>query len=76
MKININTIKGVNFSEILVGECFVHAGQYYLKTDSNDCGNAVKLKTGEHFTFVSYNQVLPIDAEVHICRKEEDNVKS
>lgn len=70
MKVNIQPIKGREFSDMFRGECFVYAGNYYLKTDSNDCGNAVKLTTGEHFTFTNCDRVLPIDAELHVFRKE------
>ena len=72
MKVNIQPIKGVKFGNMFRGECFIHAGNYYLKTDSNDCGNAVKLTTGEHFTFMNNDRVLPLDAELHVFRKEDN----
>jgi hypothetical protein len=66
MRIEINeTKKDFPYVFIRTGDCFIHEGNFYLKTWGDELeDSAVNLETGEITFFMKDDQVQPINAFV------------
>lgn len=68
-------IKTIKFSELEVGECFEVEGLVHIKIDNfaNDeqTYNCFCFDDNEFYTMFDNDEIIPIEAEVHVRYKKE-----